>query len=145
MKNWMFIFFMSLGIMANAQHVISEGVAYEVKGKSVFKEGIDITHTLDKSKKDQIIKTHKNKLRADKRAEKARKKQEKARKKAAKDLKRKQKAQDRYLKATKRLEQNQAKYDRLKERGRISPKDDEKWLKKLDRFKTNVEKRRKKL
>jgi hypothetical protein len=145
MRIWIFIFFMSLGIIANAQHVVSEGVAYEVKGKSIFKEGIDITHSLDKTQKDRILKTHRTKIRSEKRAERARKKQEKARKKAAKDLKRKQKAQNRYLKATKKLEQNELKYNRLKERGRLSPKDEEKWLKKLDRFKKDVEKRRKSL
>lgn len=145
MRIWILIFFLSLGITTHAQHVISDGVAYEVKGKSIFKEGIDITQTLDKSKKDAIFKTHKNKVRADKRAEKARKKQEKAQRKAAKELKRKQRAQDRYLKATKKLEQNQAKYNRLKERGKLSPNAEDQWLKKLDRFKKDVDKKRKSL
>lgn len=145
MRILIFIFFLSLGITVNAQHIISDGVAYEVKGKSIFKGGIDITHTLDKNKKDNIFKTHKSQARAERRAEKARKKQDKAHKKAAKDLKRKQKSQDRYLKATKKLEQNEAKYNRLKERGKLSPNAEEKWLKKLDRFKKDVEKRRKNL
>lgn len=145
MKNWIFIFFLSLGFALNAQHVIHEGTAYEVKGKSIFSNGADVTNTLHTDKKNTIFKTHKSQVRADKRAEKARKKQEKAQKRAAKDLKKKQKAQDRYLKATKRLEQNQAKYDRLKERGRLSPNAEDKWLKKLDRYKKNVEKRRKSL
>lgn len=146
MKNWIFILFLSLGFAVNAQrHVIHEGKAYEVKRKSIFSDGADITHTLHKDKKDYIFKTHKSQVRADKRAEKARKKQEKAQKKAARDLKKKQKAQKRYLKVTKRLEKNQTKYDRLKERGRLSPKAEEKWLKRLDRYKQNAEKLRKRL
>lgn len=145
MKTWIIIFFLSFGYMVHAQHIVSEGVAYEVKGKSIFKGGIDITHTLDKEKKDNIFKTHKNQKKVTKRAEKAKKKQDKAHKKAAKDLKKKQKAQRKYLKATKRLQQDEAKFKRLKERGHLSPNAEEKWLKKLDRSKKNVEKIRKKL
>lgn len=145
MKNWILIFFLSLGFALNAQHVIHEGTAYEVKGKSIFSNGVDVTQTLHSDKKNTIFKLHKNKVRGDKRAEKARKKQEKAQKKAAKNLKKKQKAQDRYLKATKKLEKNEAKYNRLKERGKLSPNAEDQWLKKLDRFKKDVEKKRKNL
>lgn len=145
MRNWIFIFFLSLGFALNAQHVIHDGTAYEVKGRSIFSNGENVTDALHVDEKNTIFRTHKSQVRADKRAEKAKKKQEKAHKKAAKDLKRKQKAQDRYLKATKKLQRNQAQYDRLKERGKLSPNAEDKWLKKLDRYKKNVEKRRKSL
>lgn len=145
MRIWILIFFVSLGFTVNAQHVIHEGKAYEVKGKSIFSNGNEVTHDLDQDQKDHIFKTHKGNVKADKKAEKARKKKEKAQKKAEKNLKKKQKAQDKYTKATKKLDQNESKYKRLKEQGKLSPNDEEKWLKKLDRFKKDVEKRRKKL
>lgn len=145
MKNWIVIFFLSLGFAVNAQHVIHEGTAYEVKGKSIFSNGTDVTHDLDQDEKNHILKAHKSQVKADKKIEKARKKKEKADKKAAKNLKKKQKAQDKYLKATKKLEKNEAKYNKLKDAGKLSPNAEEKWLKKLDRFKKDVDKKRKKL
>lgn len=145
MKNWIVILFLSLGIAVNAQHVIHEGTAYEVKGKSIFSNGADITHTLHKDKKDYIFKTHKNHVKANKKEEKAIKKQDKAQKKAEKELKKKGKALSKFNKASQKMEQNQVKYNKLKERGKLSPNDDVKWLKKLDGLKKNVEKSRKSL
>ncbi len=152
MKIWICILFLSLGITAHAQHVISNGVAYEVKGKAIYKEGVDITSTLLKGEKDQIFQTFKKQQRgvkdaesARKRLEKAARKSEKSEKRAVKELRNKQKAQDKYNKATKKLQQNQAKYNRLKERGKLSPNAEDQWLKKIDRFKKDVEKRRKNL
>ena len=52
----------------NAQHVISDGKAFEVKGKSIFSGGNDVTQTLDQDKKDYIFKTHKNQVKANKKA-----------------------------------------------------------------------------
>jgi hypothetical protein len=43
------------------------------------------------------------------------------------------------------MEQTQEKYDKLKQRGKLSPKDEEKWLKKIENYKDDAEKARKKL
>ncbi|TDU43181.1 hypothetical protein BXY82_0588 [Gelidibacter sediminis] len=147
MKNWIIVLFLCLGTLVSAQEVISNGKVYEVKGKSIFKDGIDITASLESSEKDAIFKTLKNQQKeasraeaARKKLEKAAKKSEKAQKRAANELKKKQKAQDKFEKAAKRLEQNQEKYERLKMRGKLSPNDDAKWLKKLERYTKDLDK-----
>lgn len=152
MRIWMIIFFLGLGLSVNAQEVISNGQVYEVKGKAIFQDGADITATLLTDERDQIFKTLKNNLKDVKDVEKARKKLEKAaknaeksQKKAEKALKKQQKVQAKFKKATQKLEQNQNKYDKLKNRGKLSPNDEAKWLKKLDGYKKDLEKARKKL
>src|SRR5690554_5141234 len=50
------------------------------------------------------------------------------------------KAEKTFDKTTKKLESNQKTYETLKSRGRLSPIDDEKWLKKLERLNKDVEK-----
>ncbi|MGC1633589.1 MAG: hypothetical protein WA749_15880 [Gelidibacter sp.] len=152
MKIWMIVFFLGLGITVNAQNVIKDGKVYEVKGKSIFHEGEDITLSLLTGEKADILKTHKNLVKeakaaekAKKRAEKARKDTEKAKKKAEKALKQKQKAQDQVNKASRKFDQQQDKYQKLKNSGKLSPNDDAKWLKKLNKYKNNLEKARTKL
>ncbi|OBX23626.1 hypothetical protein LX77_03741 [Gelidibacter algens] len=152
MKIWIVLFFLSLGAIVNAQEVISNGKAYEVRNKAIFKDGVDITATLEKEEEAHIFKTLNNQLNKAKDAEDVRKKLEKAArksdkalKKAAKELKSKQKAQDRFNKATKKLEQNQEKYEKLKKRGKLSPQDEVKWLKMLEDYKDDLEKATQKL
>ncbi|MBJ7880050.1 hypothetical protein [Gelidibacter salicanalis] len=152
MKIWILVLFLSLGTFVNAQEVISNGKAYEVKGKAVFKDGIDITATLAPAEKDAIFKTLRNQAKEIKDAENVRKKLEnaakksdKAQKKAVKDLKRKQIAQSKFEKAAKRLEQNQEKYEKLKMRGKLSPNDEAKWLRNLERYKKDLDKATKNL
>ncbi len=159
MKIWMIIFFLSLGITANAQEVIKDGKVYEVKGKAIFHEGEDITTMLLSGEKADIFKAHKNLIKETKAAEKAQKKlekgvkdaekaqkkAEKAQKKAEKALKQKQKAQDNVNKATRKFDQQQEKYQKLKNSGKLSPNDDAKWLKKLNGYKNDLEKSRTKL
>lgn len=152
MKIWMIVFFLGLGITVNAQNVIKDGKVYEVKGKSIFHKGEDITLSLLSGEKADIFKTHKNLVKeakaaekAKKRAEKATKNAEKAKKKAEKALKQKQKAQDQVNKASRKFDQQQDKYQKLKNSGKLSPNDDAKWLKKLNGYKNNLEKARTKL
>lgn len=147
MRIWMIIFFLGLGITVNAQEVISNGQVYEVKGKEIFKDGVDITSTLLTDEKDHIFKTLKNQVKESQNAENARKKlektaknSEKAQNKATKALNQKQKAQDKFTKATKTLEQNQEKFEKLKFRGKLSPNDEAKWLKKLEGYKKDLQK-----
>lgn len=145
MRIWMIIFFLGLGLSLNAQHVINNGKVYQVKGKSIFHEGNDVTSTLNKENKDNIFKSHKNNSKATKNAEKAKKKQDKIHDQTVKDLKNKQKAQDKFNKATKKLDQNQEKYDKLKAKGKLSPNDEAKWQKKLEGYKKDLEKTKKNL
>ncbi|WP_299398447.1 hypothetical protein [uncultured Gelidibacter sp.] len=152
MKTWILVLFLCLGTFVNAQEVISKGTAYEVRKKAIFKDGVDITATLEKGEKDAIFKTLKTQQKEAKKAEDARKRleknaknAEKAQKQAAKELKKKQKAQDRFERATKKLNQNQEKYERLKMRGKLSPNDEAKWLKSLERYKKDLDKATKNL
>lgn len=159
MKIWMIVFFLGLGITVHAQEVIKDGKVYEVKGKAIFHEGEDVTASLLSEEKADILKSHKSLVKEAKDAEKARKKAEKelkqrekaqkkaekAQKKAEKELKKKEKALDRYNKANYKLEQSQSKYEILKKRGRLSPVDESKWIKKLDGLREKVEKARRKL
>lgn len=87
---------------------------------------------------EKIEKEQKDAEKALKQAEKARKKAEKEQKKAEKALKKKQNAQDAFAKASKRLSKNQAKYDKLKRKGKLSPNEDEDWLKKLKKYGEDV-------
>lgn len=152
MRIWMIILFLSLGVAVNAQEVISKGKVYEVKGKAIFQDGVDITSTLLIVERDPIYKALKSQLKDDKNAEKARKKlekaakkAEKAQKKAVKELKNKQKAQDKFNKANKKLEQNQNKFEKLKFKGKLSPNDEAKWLKKLEGYRKDLQKATRKI
>lgn len=151
MRIWMILLFIGLGITVNAQTVTKDGKAYEVKGKSIFHEGVDVTADLLSDEKSYIFKTHKDFVKAEKKAEKERKKiekeakkAEKERKKAEKELKRRNKAIDNLNKKTRKFDQNQDKYNRLKNRGDLSPNEDAKWMKKLNKLKHDVEKARRK-
>lgn len=152
MRIWIIIFLVGLGFTANAQEVISQGKVYDVIGKSIFQDGVDITSTLLTDERDHIFKALKSQVKYAKHAEKARRKLEKAaknaekgQKKATKALKQKQKAQNKFTKASKKLKQNQEKYNKLKFRGKLSPHDEAKWLKKLEGYKKDLEKTKRKL
>lgn len=152
MRIWMILFFLALGITANAQTVVKDGKAYEVKGKAIFHEGVDVTADLLSDEKNYIFKTHKDFVKEAKKVEKEKKnlekdakKAEKEKKKAEKELKRKKKAVDNLNKKTRKLDQNQDKYNKLKARGDLSPNDDAKWIKKLNGLKNDVEKARRKV
>ncbi len=175
MKFWILLLFMGMSFFVNAQEIEHEGVKYEIKGKSIFQDGKDVTATLSVERKEQLMAIHEKskaalkeaevakKLAADKQkevekaasklekeqkqadkalkdAQKAQKSAEKAQKKAVKELKLKQKAQDNFEKASKKLEQNQDKYDKLKSKGKLSPIDEAKWLKKLRNYRKDVDK-----
>ena len=108
--------------------------------KLVVKEQKEVEKAAAKLEKEQ-----KESEKALKNAQKSQKKAEKEQKKAVKELKLKQKAQDNFEKATKKLEQNQDKYEKLKSKGKLSPNDEQKWLKKLNSYRKDVDKSRIKL
>jgi len=54
MKFWIVTVFMALGIISNAQKVEYQGATYEVKGETIFKEGMDISETLTETERNAI-------------------------------------------------------------------------------------------
>ncbi len=159
MKIILTLVFLALSFAVNAQEVISNGTAYEVKGKAIYKNGVDITETLTAEEQKEIKTALEAKLKAAKeaekaqkqaekelkKAEKARKEAEKAQKKAEKELKQKQKAQASYDKAAKNHEKAVDTYEKRKNRGDLSPNDEAKWLKKIQKLSESREKASKKL
>ncbi|MGS2725478.1 hypothetical protein ACU8DI_02635 [Psychroserpens sp. BH13MA-6] len=151
-----------VSISANAQEVKKDGKTYEVKKEKIFLDGKDVTATLNAKEKSAILeratkiseqiklqkeaeKKAENLEKEMRKAEKSIKKAEKAQKKAEKELKRKEKAQKKFEKASKKYKEAQKKYDRLKRKGKLSPEDDAKWLKKLENLKEDAERAKKKL
>lgn len=119
MKFWIvLLLFIGTGFYMNAQEVEHEGVKYEIKGKSIFQDGKDVTSTLSIEKKKDlftILEKYKasfeeaaaaKKLVAQeqKEAEKAASKLAKEQKEAEKTLKDAQKAQKRAQKEQKTAE-----------------------------------------
>src|SRR5690606_16848565 len=102
MKILMTLLFLGLSFTINAQEVISNGTAYEVKGKAIFKDGVDVTQTLTVEQQKEITSALDKKLKAAKDAEKALKDAEKESKKAEKAQKQAEKSQK---KAEKELKQ----------------------------------------
>ena len=162
MKYLVLIFVVMFSMTINAQEVQKDGKLYQVKNERIFLEGKDITETLTPENKTAILNkasriTEKMKLeeialkesekleKEKKKAEKSAKKAEKKQKKAEKALKKQQKAQKRLDKATKKLKSSQKKYDKLKRKGKLSPEDEAKWLKKIAGYREAIEKAKKKI
>lgn len=137
MKFWMIVLVVTFGYFANAQKVELKGENYEVKGKTFLKNGEDVTNTLTLEKKNEIkAAVEKNKeleAAAKKREEekKAVEKQQKATEKAHKEA---DKAASNYEKAKSNHNSAIKKYEKLKGQGKLSPVDEDKWLKKIDKL-----------
>lgn len=82
-------------------------------------------------------KKHKKEL---KKSRDQQKKAKKSQRKAEKALNKKKRAQKTFDKSAKKLESAQKSYETLKSRGRLSPMDEEKWLKKINRLEKNKKK-----
>lgn len=132
--------------------IMDNGNVYEVSGKTIKNDGIDVTNTLSEEQKKEIQDQLEEKLdgqreaekkqkeleekkkEAEKEAEKAEKKQEELEEKQKKlenKLEQREKARDNYLRAKKRLEDKRNKYEKLKSKGKISPNDEKKWEERL--------------
>ncbi|MCA0152172.1 hypothetical protein [Winogradskyella vincentii] len=128
-----------------------------MKKDKILLDGKDITSTLNKDERDLIFeeakaisldlkfrenakKETKKAQKEAKKAEKAQKKAEKAQKNAEKALKEKEKFQKRYEQAQTNLEKAQKKYKKLKKKGKLSPIDERKWLDKIDKLQSKVNK-----
>lgn len=152
---------------ATKHEVITEsGEVYEVQGDKFFNQGKEVTNLITEEDKEGIVATLNKRLtteaeiaaeqsalqEAQDYSEELRKDAEKAQKKAKKEanalekkLKSEKKARDNYIKSSKELKKAQAKYDRLHDKGKLSPKDEEKWTKKLKKLISKYDKAEKNL
>lgn len=150
------------GSMVFAQEVKVNDSVYEIKKDLIFINDVDITNTLSEEERSKILaafehkksekakaKLSKEKIdkaeKAQKRAEKQQKKAEKKQKKAEKEMKQKVKAQTNYDKAIKTHKDAITKYEKLKKKGKLSPIDEEKWLEKIEKLNSKIEKTKAKL
>ena len=162
MKYLILLLLVGFGYTVGAQEVNFNGKTYKIKKEQVFKDGIDVTETLTIEEKQQIRAAFDKKMaqikeseevakrlekaeKEQKKAEKERKKVEKEQKKLEKALKKKEKAQSNFEKAVKKHEDAIKKYEKLKTKGKLSPVDEEKWLKKIDGLKDDIDKTKRKL
>lgn len=166
------LLFLSITTSAAAQQIVIEGKNYKVEQSLIFQDDTDVTETLTAEEKAEIMaaieankeeiahiertKTQKEKVdktteayklaeEENKRAAKEKKRAEKEMKTAEKQHKRTIKAKANHSKAVKAHENTVVKYEKLKAKGKLSPLDEEKWLKKIDKLKAKAEKAKAKL
>lgn len=164
-----FVLFFGFAIASQAQDVNFNGNTYTIKGKKILMEGADVTTVLSAENQagvwqafkeqeallkaqEQAIKAEKELEKAEKAAakeakklEKERKAIEKEKKRVEKFLKAKEKAQSNFEDATKNYNNGVEKYEKLKNKGKLSPNDEAKWLKKINKLQENLQKAQGKL
>jgi septal ring factor EnvC (AmiA/AmiB activator) len=162
MKLFAVLLFLGLSLTIQAQEFVFEGATYEVKGKTILKDKVDVTTTLTVEEKNVILealneqkgieaerveveKKVKEAEKAKKKAEKEQKRAEKKQKKIEKTLKRKEKAQINFEKATNKYNKTTAKYESLKKRGKLSPVAEAKWIDKIEKLRFKRDKFERKL
>ena len=114
---------------------------YIVKKDRILHEGNDVTATFSLEEQAKIKDEFSNLVEGIK----LKQKEVKDSKKSEKELNQKEKAQSNYEKAIKNYSQAQSKYEKLKEKGKLSPKDEAKWLKKQESLNEKLEKAEKKM
>ncbi|MGB3606526.1 hypothetical protein [Psychroserpens sp.] len=140
--------------------IMEDGSVYEVKGKTFKTNGADVSESLTDDEKQNIRALITKKREAQEEAERLQKElerqqedlekaQEQARKKQEdledkqRDLESKLKAQEEaredYLKAKKRLADQQEKYKNLRDKGKLSPRDEASWAEKLAEIQAEVD------
>lgn len=149
------ILIFALCFFTNAQEINLNGTPYKVKGKAILQDGVDVTATLSAeqqtavfealSKEQALEKERKAAEKALKKAENEQKRAEKKQKKAEKELKAKEKAKSNYDKVTSKYNKAVEKHEKLKNKGKLSPVDEAKSLKNVQKLKEAIEKAKKKL
>lgn len=148
------LFFLLLTpVFLSAQKVVFKNETYKIKHEKIFKDGKDITAELDEAQKATLFRINQDNIEAkrilgekdktEKEAKKALKnlkKAEKQRKKAERELKKQNKAHQKFQDASKKLKKMQTKYEQLKRKGKLSPVEENKWLKKLEHLQKDVDK-----
>lgn len=147
------IVFLALTIIllscGSSERVITEdGKVYELKGKKFYNNGNNVTDELSSEEKESITAILEKRLEAEqiieekqevfedkkesleetiKEAEKKQKELEKKQEQLEDKLKQKEDARQDFLKAKERLQDEKDTYEKLKEQGKLSPSDEEKW------------------
>lgn len=137
---------------SSPQTVIQQGVVYTIKGDKILNNGVDVSKTLSSEEKNAIETVLKERLATAEAAEKKKaameaklkelesvqnkikaeqKALDKQLKEAQKKREDKQDAREDFLKANEKLKDSEAKYKKLHQEGKLSPKNEEKWAKKL--------------
>lgn len=136
--------------IVHAQKINHQGKIYDVKKDRIFLKGKDVSQTLTATEATAIKDALKHKAALEKVEkekkiiEKKLKSAEKEQRKTAIQTKKREKAQANLAKNQDRLRKETKKFETLRDRGRLSPIEEEKWLKKLDKYKVRVEKAKKK-
>ena len=132
--------------IVHAQKIDYQGKTYDVKKDRIFLKGKDVSQTLSTTEASAIKDAVKHKAALEKLenekklVEKKFKALEKQQKKAAVQAKKRAKAEAKLAKHQDKLRKETKKFESLKDRGRLSPVDEKKWLKKLNKYKVRVEK-----
>ena len=155
MKFTVVALFLGLGLFVQAQEVEFNGATYLVKGKSIFQGETDVTNTLSVEQQiaikaalnnqEAIAKQAQEAEKQIKKAEKNQRKTEKKLKKAEKELRHKKRAQAYFDKSGERYDDAVKKYNKLKRKGELSPKDEAKWLSKIEDLKKEHQKAERRL
>lgn len=160
MKTTFITIFMFIGFFVFGQEIEYKGDNYTVKKGLIYKDGKDVTNELSEldrasiiasfntekalikvSEEIELAEDNERKLR---RAEKEQTRLEKKQKKAERALKRKERAKDAFAKEEKRHKKSVKKYNRLKRKGKLSPKEEADWLEKIEKQKKDMKKAKRK-
>lgn len=139
------LFFMTASF---AQKVTYANKEYKVKGEKIYFEGKDVSDSFSEEEKMALfekLKMQKEKNKEEKKEAKKAKKEKNKIEKTEKEQKRQENALDNYDDAVDKLEKTQAKYERLKRKGKLSPNEEVEWLDKIAKLKEKVSKKKKKL
>ena len=139
---------MLLAVSAFSQKVTYANKEYKIKGEKIYFEGKDVSASFseeDKIALFQKLKAQKEKNKEEKKEAKKAKKEKNKVKKAEKEQKKQENVLDDYDDVVDKLETTQAKFERLKRKGKLSPNDEVKWLDKIAKLKEKVSAKKKKL
>lgn len=146
---------------SSTEKVIKDGNVYTLKGNKILTNGVDVSETLSSEEKNAIQSILKERLAAEKAAdelteaneakqkelERVQEKAEAKQKELEKQLKEredkieaKEDAREDFLKANEKLMDDTAKYQELHDAGKLSPRDEDKWAKKLQKLQENKDK-----
>lgn len=135
-------------LTAEEQTAIKAALVAQQEQEAMLKQKEKELEKKRKKEAQEAKKLEKEKKQAEKekkKAEKARKKAEKEKKKAEKALKKKQKAKKKFEQTKSKFEKAKKKHKRMKENGNLSPNDEVKWQKKLEKLNKNVNKAQKRM
>lgn len=155
MKYFILLCVLTLTLSINAQQIEKDGKNYKVKKEKIYLNNEDVTETLTPSERSSIFllaakyKKEQDQLKLvekeTKKLEKAQKKAKKETKRAKKKLKQQAKAKKGFDKAETKLSNAQKKYKRLKDKGKLSPVEEQDWLDKIDKLSRKADRAKKKL